>query len=208
MIDIKVFRENPEIIKESEKKRFKDVSVVGKVIELDKKWRESLQEIQKLKQGKNEISKEIGKLRGKDCEELIAKAGEIDSKISEADKGVLLLKEEVDEQRYKIGNIVEDSVPVAETEDGNEIVRTFGEQGKFDFKLKGHSELVEKFAELERASKISGARTYYLKGDLVLLNLGLINLAIKKLIERGFTPMWTPFFIGGKYMKGAAELAE
>ena len=206
MLDIKLFRENPEIIKESEKKRFKDPSVVDKVIEFDNEWRERLNKIQKLRQEKNEISRLIAK--GKKSEDLIVKASKIDEKISNLNKEIQFLKNERDAYRYKIGNIIDDSVPVAPTEDGNEIIRTVGKIRDFNFDLKGHAELVERFAELERAAKISGARTYYLKGDLVLLNLALIDFAIKKLIKKKFLPMWTPFFMNKKYMRGAAELSD
>jgi len=210
MLDINLFRENPEIIKKSEKKRFKDPSVVDKVIEFDNKWRKRLKELQKLKHDKNEISNKIAKLKKekKSTEDLIIRAGEIDNKIFGLEREIQFLKNERDAYRYKIGNIIEDDVPVAPTEDGNEIIRTVGKIRDFNFDLKGHAELVERFAELERAAKISGARTYYLKGDLVLLNLALIEFAIKKLIKKKFLPMWTPFFMNKKYMRGAAELSD
>jgi len=210
MLDINLFRENPDIIKKSEKKRFKDPSVVDKVIEFDNKWRKRLNELQKLKHEKNEISNKIAKLKKekKSTEDLIIRAGEIDNKIFGLEREIQFLKNERDAYRYKIGNIIEDDVPVAPTEDGNEIIRTVGKIRDFNFDLKGHAELVERFAELERAAKISGARTYYLKGDLVLLNLALIEFAIKKLIKKKFLPMWTPFFMNKKYMRGAAELSD
>ena len=210
MLDINLFRENPDIIKKSEKKRFKDPSVVDKVIEFDNKWRKRLNELQKLKHEKNEISNKIAKLKKekKSTEDLIIRAGEIDNKIFGLEREIQFLKNERDAYRYKIGNIIEDDVPVAPTEDGNEIIRTVGKIRDFNFDLKGHAELVERFAELERAAKIAGARTYYLKGDLVLLNLALIEFAIKKLIKKKFLPMWTPFFMNKKYMRGAAELSD
>jgi seryl-tRNA synthetase len=210
MLDIKLFRENQELIKKSEKKRFKDTCVVDKVVELDKKWRERLDEIQKLKHEKNEISSKIAKLKKneKSTEELIIKSSKIDENLFGLEREIQFLKKECDEQRYKIGNIVEEGVPVAPTEDGNETVRTVGKIRNFGFDLKGHADLVLRFADLEKAAKISGARTYYLKGDMVLLNLGLINFALNKLIKKKFLPMWTPFFMNGKYMKGAAELAD
>ncbi|RLJ00838.1 MAG: serine--tRNA ligase [Candidatus Aenigmatarchaeota archaeon] len=210
MLDIKLFRENPEKIKKSEKDRFKDVSVVDKVIDFDKRWRERLDEIQKLKHEKNQISEEIGLLKRakKDAEDLIVKASKTDDEISKLEREVQFLKEERETYRYKIGNILDKSVPVAPTEEDNITVRTFGEQKEFEFTPKGHAELVERFAELERAARISGARTYYLKGDLVLLNLALIDFGIKSLIKKGFLPVQTPFFINKKHMKAAAELAD
>ena len=210
MLDIKLFRENPEIIKKSEKDRFKDVSAVDKVIDFDKRWREKLDEIQKLKHEKNKISEEIGVLKRekKDAEELIIKASKTDEGISKLEQEVQSLKEERETYRYKVGNILDKSVPVAKTEEDNITLRTFGEQKKFDFTSKGHAELVERFAELERSARISGSRTYFLRGDLVLLNLALIDFGLKTLIKKGFVPMQTPFFINKKHMKAAAELAD
>ncbi len=210
MLNIKLFRETPEIIKKSEKNRFKDVSYVDKVIDFDKRWREKLDEIQKLKHEKNKISEEIGKLKRekKDTEDLIVKASKTDDEISKLEREVQFLKEEREIHRYKIGNILDKSVPVALTEEDNVTVRTFGDHTEFEFTPKGHAELVERFAELERAARISGARTYFLKGDLVLLNLALIEFGIKSLIKKGFTPILTPFFINKKHMKAAAELAD
>jgi len=129
MLDIKLFRENSELIKKSEKNRFKDVSVVDKVIEYDRRWREKLEEIQKLKHKKNKISEEIGKLKRekKETEDLIINASKIDDEISKLEREVQFLKEERENYRYKIGNILDQSVPVAPTEEDNIIVRTFGE---------------------------------------------------------------------------------
>lgn len=210
MLDIKLFRENPEIIRESEKKRFKDVSKVDKVVELDNAWREQLQAVEKLKHEKNQTSREIGMLKreGKDANELMKKAAELDNKIAELNSESESTLKKRDDLRYNIGNILHESVPIAETDEDNVTVRTWGEPKKFDFETKGHADLVERFAELERASRVAGARTYYLKGDLAMLNLALIHFALKKLQEAGFTPMWTPFFMKTEMMKGAAELGD
>lgn len=210
MIDIKIFRESPEIITESEKKRFKDPAIVNKIVEIDKKWRKELEEIQKLKHEKNKLSKEVGLLKkeGKTTESLFNRACELDQKIDGKEQEVENLKNLIDAERYKVGNLIHESVPVAPTEEGNQIIRTSGEPRNFDFEPKAHADLVEGFADLEKAAKLSGARTYYLKGDLVLLNQALINFALKKLISKGFLPMQTPFFMNEKYMKGAAELSD
>jgi len=208
MLDIKLFRENPEIIKESEKKRFKDPSIVDKVIEYDKKWRERLKEMQELKKKKNEISNKIAKSEGEEKEKLIIEATNLDEKIKGLEREVKFLLEERDRYRYKIGNILHKSVPIAPTEEGNEIVRSWGKIREFDFEPKKHADLIERFAEIEKASKISGARCYYLKEDLVLLNLSLIDFALRKLKEKGFILMWTPYFIKEEFMRGASELSD
>jgi len=210
MLDIKLFRENPQLIFESEKKRFKDISTAQKVVELDNQWREKVKEVEELKRQKNNISKEIGiqKKEGKSAEDLIKKSLEMDMEItkknSEAEKILL----ERDDYRYRVGNILHESVPVAPDDKGTVTVRTWGKIRDFDFEPKAHADLVERFAELERASRISGARAYFLKGDLAMMNLGLIKLGLDTLIKSGFTPLWTPYFIKTEYMKAAAELGD
>ncbi|MGC9310146.1 MAG: serine--tRNA ligase [Candidatus Aenigmatarchaeota archaeon] len=210
MLDIKLFRENPEIIRESEKRRFKDPSVVDKVIELDSLWREKLKALEGFRCEKNRISKEVGlfKKQGKNADGLMKEAGATDEKMAQLDKEIKSLLRVRDEYRYRVGNILHESVPDAPTDEGNVTVRTVGSPRTFDFGPKGHADLVERFAELERASRISGARTYFLKGDLAMINLGLIKLGLDILIKRGFTPMWTPYFLKGEFMKGAAELSD
>ncbi len=214
MLDIKLFRENPDLIKKSEKKRFKDTKNVDKVIEYDKKWRNVVAEVQNLKHKQNKVSKEIVEFKNKGKEkekktkvklmkELVNKLGLLEEKEKK------LLKKR-DEYRYKVGNILHDSVPVAETDEGNQVVKEHGKIPKFDFKPKAHADLIEdlNIADIEKASEVSGSRFYYLKNEGVLLNLALINLAFEKCIQHGFAPMWTPFLLRKKYMEKAAELAD
>ena len=101
-------------------------------------------------------------------------------------------------------------MPVAETEEGNVTVRTWGEPRKFEFTPKSHADLIIDLgiADVEKASKIVGSRFYFLKEKGVLLNLALIRFAFDTLIKEGFTPMWTPFLLRKSYMKGAAELGD
>lgn len=208
MLDTNLFRENPELIKKSEKKRFKDPSIVDKVVDYDRRWRDKLKEVQELKKKKNEISREIARLKGKEKENKITEASKLDEKIKNLDREAEFLKEQREEHRYKIGNILNEKVPTAPEEDGNEIVKEWGKIPNFAFNPKHHADLVERFAEIERASKVAGSRTYYLKGDLVNLNLALINFALKKMQEKNYQLMWTPYFIKGKMMRGASELTD
>jgi len=208
MLDINLFRENPDLIKESEKRRFKDPAIVDKVVTYDRRWREKLKDVQDLKRKKNEISREIAKLKGKEREKKVMEATKLDEKIRGVEHEVEFLKKERDEFQYKIGNILHDKVPIAPTEEGNEIVREWGKVPKFNFTPKPHAELVERSAEIERAAKVSGARTYYLKKDLVLLNLALIDFGLRKLQGKGYQLIWTPYFIREKMMRGASELAD
>ncbi|MGV9172743.1 MAG: serine--tRNA ligase [Promethearchaeia archaeon] len=214
MLDIELFREDLERIIESEKKRFKDPTNAEKVLEYDKKWRDVLGELQQLRHKRNKISESIGELKkaGKDqeAEDAIEESKQYKSKIEKLEELKDQYYEKREEHRYVVGNILHDSVPIAETEEDNEIVRIVGDKPEFGFVPVSHVDLVEIIngADTDKASRVAGSRFYYLKNDLVSLNLALMKFALDYLIEKGFTPLWTPFFVKHEVIKAAAELAD
>jgi len=214
LLDIELFRKNLDKIIESEKKRFKDPSIAKRVLEYDKKWRSALQDLEELRKQRNDISVKIGELKklkdSKKAEEAIKKSKEIKEKIDELEKLRTQYLEQREKYRYMVGNTLHESVPIGETEEDNKIERTVGDLPRFDFKPLSHVDLITKIdgADLKKASEIAGSRFYYLKGDLVLLNLALLNYALEKLINKNYTPMWPPFFTKHEVMKAAAELAD
>ncbi len=214
MLDMEFIREHPDVVKESERKRFKDPSIVDKVLEYDVKWRECLQEVQKKREERNRILQEVAKLKREGREvpaEIVEKMKKLKEEIAELERKVEEFLQKRDELRYRIGNILHESVPVGDDEEKhNEIVRTWGEPKSFEFKPRGHADLVEMLdvADVQRAAKVIGSRFYYLKNELVLLNLALIRYGFEKLVAKGFIPLWTPYMISGKAMKGASELAD
>ena len=214
MLDIELFRTNLAEIIESENKRFKDPSNAEKVLELDKKWRAVLAAIQDLRHKRNEISAQIGEYKKageiKKAEDAVKVSKEIRKEIETLEKEKSKYFEEREKYRYIVGNILHDSVPIAETEEGNELIRNVGKIPKFDFEPLNHVELIEAIdgADTKKAAEVVGSRFYYLKGDLVLLNLALMRFALDFLMSRGFIPMWPPFFIKHEIIKAAAELAD
>lgn len=214
MLDIELFRKNLDKIIESEKKRFKEPINVENVLEYDKKWRSVLQELQDLRKKRNEISVKIGEYKkvkdNKKVEEAINKSKEIKENIDKLEE----LKEEYLEKRekyrYMVGNVLHESVPIGKTEEENEIVRIVGEIPKFNFIPISHVDLISKIdgADTKKASEIAGSRFFYLKGDIVLLNLALLKYALEKLLSKNYIPMWTPFFTKYEVMKAAAELTD
>lgn len=214
MLDIELFREDLDKIIASEKKRFKDPENAKKVLEYDIKWREALQELEESRRKKNELSHQIGKYKKTGNEKEASKAIEQSTKLTEKikeleDEAEQSLKKR-EEFRYIVGNIIHDSVPIGETEEENEIVRTVGDLPDFKFDPKSHVNLVEylKMADTSKAAEVVGSRFYYLKGDLALLNLALMKFALDILKEKGYLPMWTPFFVKYEVIKAAAELAD
>ena len=211
MLDIKLFRENPDLIRESEKKRFRDNDYVDKVIEYDEQWRAAQQKLNDLRAERNRLSKAYSEAAKKDkskLKELQAQSKSVGEQITQLEPEIEELLKTRDEYRYKVGNLIDDSVPISDNEDNNEEVRVWGEKPQFDFEPKSHVELVETIdgVNLETAAKVSGSRFYYLKNDLVFLNLALQRFALDFLVARGFTPFQTPFLIRHEVMKAVSEL--
>ena len=211
MLDIKLFRENPDLIIESEKKRFRDTDNVENVIKYDNLWREGETKLNELRQKKNKLSKSFKQAK---------KDGTIDEVISDSKavatefKEITAKNEEYiqlrEDYRFKVGYIIDEDVPISDTEDDNEIIRTVGDIPEFDFKPLNHVDLINKIdgADLETAAEISGARFYYLKRDILHLNLALIQFALDKLESKGYIALHTPFFVKSEVAAETSELGE
>lgn len=211
MLDIKLFRDNPDLIIESEKKRFRDTVNVENVIKYDTLWREGEQKLNHLRSEKNRLSKSFKQAK-KDgnIDEVIAKSKEVASEIKELTVKIDEYKKLREDYRYKVGNIIDEDVPVSDTEEDNKIIRTVGEIPEFDFKPLNHVDLINKVdgADLETAAEIAGARFYYLKQDILHLNLALIQFALNELESKGYIPLQTPFFVKSDVAAETSELGE
>ena len=211
MLDIRLFRESPEMIIDSEKKRFRSTENVEKVIEYDTLWREGERKLNSLRSEKNKLSKSFKKAKEEgNLEEVIKRSKEVAAEIkvlSAKNEEYLKLR---DDYRYKVGNIIDEDVPISDTEDDNVVVRTYGEIPEHDFELLNHVDLIKKIdgADLETAASIAGARFYYLKRDILHLNLALIQFALEELEMEGYIPMQTPFFVKGEVAAETSELGE
>lgn len=214
MRDIEEFRNNLEKIIETEKRRFKDPKNVEKVLEYDTLWRTVLQEIQDLRQKRNDISSQISEYKkvgnNEKANNAITQSKQIKEKLEDLERKRTVFLEEREKYRYMIGNDLHKTVPTGETEESNVIVREFGKIPKFDFQPLSHVNLIQDIdgANTNKASEVVGSRFYYLRGDIVLLNLALIRFALDKLISKGYNPLWTPFFLKREVMKAAAELGD
>ncbi|KAM7273673.1 hypothetical protein ACFE04_028337 [Oxalis oulophora] len=215
MLDINLFREekgfDPNIIRESQRRRFADVGLVDEIISLDKEWRSKQYNVDSLRKELNAINKQIRdlKISGQDATEMINKSE--DNKKSAVDK-----EEEVREayaalksKLELVGNLVHDSVPISNNEDENAVVRTVGER-RMEPKLKNHVELVELLgiADLKKGADVAGGRGYYLKGAGVRLNQALINFGLDFLENRQYELLQTPFFMRKDTMGKCAQLAQ
>ncbi|XP_076911093.1 serine--tRNA ligase-like [Bidens hawaiensis] len=215
MLDLTLFREekgaNPEIIRESQRRRGASVEVVDEIIHLDKEWRQRKFELDQLKKDFNRINREVATLRisGEDASSLIQSTEE--NRVSSARKQeeVQEAKDALESKLATVGNLVHDSVPVSNDEANNAVVRTWGERRE-EPKLKNHVELVELLgiADLKKGANVAGGRGYYLKGDGVRLNQALINFGLDFLEKRKYTALQTPFFMRKDIMGKCAQLAQ
>ncbi|KAE9462670.1 hypothetical protein C3L33_05426, partial [Rhododendron williamsianum] len=215
MLDINLFREdkghNPEIIRESQRRRFASVDLVDEVIRLDKEWRLRLFEFEQCRKDINKITKEVGNLRiaGKDASELIKSSDEKKQLTAEKEIEVQEAQAALSSKLELIGNLVHDSVPISNDEANNVIIRAWG-QKRVEPKLKNHVELVELLgiADTKKGANVAGGRGFYLKGDGVRLNQALINFGLDFLEKRGYTSLQTPFFMRKDIMAKCAQLAQ
>ena len=199
------------MIFDSEKKRFRSTENAEKVIEYDTLWREGERRLNSLRAEKNKLSKSFKQAK-KDgnIEEVIAKSKEVANEIKELSAKNIEYLALRDDYRYKVGNVIDEDVPISDTEDDNVIVRKVGDLPEFDFEALNHVDLIEKIdgADIETAASIAGARFYYLKRDILHLNLALIQFALSELEAEGYIPMQTPFFVKGEVAAETSELGE
>ena len=214
MLDIKLIRENPDVVKKDlEKRKDKEsLKLLGELVKTDEKWRKAQFEVQKIIHEKNDASQQINKLKkaGKNAASAIKKTKELAEKVAKDTKKVEELKQKRDAILMHIPNIMHKSVPYGESDKDNELVKESGKKPSFKFDLKNHEQLAEELnmAEFDRATKISGAGFYFLQGDLALLNQALIRFAIDKMLKKGFTLVEVPAMMRKKPYEGVVDLVD
>ncbi|CAN0009276.1 unnamed protein product, partial [Phaeothamnion confervicola] len=215
-LDINMLREDrggdPEKVRESQRRRFKDVSIV---LEQDNAWRALRGGIDLLSKEKNAVQKEISKSRkeGKKDETREARVKEIAEDIRVKEAGMEELAAQRDALLSQIGNIVADDVPVSQDEEkDNIIVSTFGptpKSGREKTYLHHHEVLYRIYGyEPERGTTVAGHRGYFLRGPGVRLNQALINYAIAWLDSRQYVVLQPPYFMNQDVMAGVAQLEQ
>jgi len=214
MIDIKLIRENPELVKENIKKKFQSekLLLVDKVLKLDKTWRNLKFEEDLLRSNRNKISNRINELKKakKDVKVELKKAKEIPSKIEKIQEKRKKLEIEIKEIMYRIPNIIHSSVPIGKDASANVELRRIGEPIVPNYEIFNHAELAEKIdgVDFDTARDISGHGFYYLKKDLALLSIALINFARDFMLEKGFEYVEPPLMIRKKIVEGVMSFEE
>ncbi|MFH0713070.1 MAG: serine--tRNA ligase [Candidatus Micrarchaeota archaeon] len=212
MLDVKIIRKNPEIVKKDLEKRGdkEKLSWLSDLILKDKEYRELLLEAEKLRSRRNKISTDIGEAKkaGKDAASLFKEAKEIPQKIKETEEKMNLVKEKVDYYLMRLPNVLHESVPFGRDDSENKVVRKVRVIPKAK-QFRSHVDLLEMHGQdLERAAKISGARFFFLKGDFVLLDMALQRMAMDILVKKGFIPVLPPYMMHRKPYEGVTDLAD
>lgn len=193
MLDLNYIKENTEKIRE--KSLHKNIEIdVGKILDLDKRYKEKLQEVQSLREERNKAAQLRDMEKGK----------EIKEKLSGLEINLNELESELNNLLFEIPNPSKDDVKIGKDETENEVVKTQGSKNEFSFKVRDHLELGESLGilDMERAAKVSGSRFSYLKNEGVLLQFALYNYALEALMSKGFTPVVSPVIINTEVMRG------
>ena len=216
MLDINLFRTNPELIRENIKKKFQDskLPLVDQIIELDKKLRETRSEADSLRNQRNVNSKRIGALMasGKKAEAEEAKASviEINAKLEGLKEAEEALAADLKKPLMLIPNIIADSVPIGRNDSENVEVEKFGAPVVPGFEIPYHIDIMERLngIDLDSARKTAGNGFYYLKGDVARLHSAVLSYARDFMIERGFIYYIPPYMIRGSVVTGVMSFDE
>jgi seryl-tRNA synthetase len=209
MIDIKVLRESPDLVRASQGARGEDVTLVDRVIAADEIRRSAIVEFEALKSEQNTLSKSVGSAKGDEKTALLEKAKALSDAVKSAEG-----KKNATEAEYKsiamsLSNIVDKAAPVGGEADFK-VLEEVGKPREFSFTPKDHVELGKILGaiDVERAAKVSGARFYYLTGVGALLELALVNYAITSASKAGFTPVIPPVLVKPAAMEGTGFLGQ
>jgi len=214
LLDIKLIREHPEIVRQNLKKRrdAEKLRMLEDLIKHDRKWRHLLTKANELRHERRKITNEIASLKkaGRSIEKQIDRGRKLDTEI-------LALEEQGERHRQKanyvlmrLPNILHESVPIGKDENDNVEVRVWGEPPEFDFKPKNHLEIAKSLGLIddERGAKVAGHGFFYIQGDLVLLDLALQRFAINFMLKKGYQLIEPPFMLRRKPYEGVTDLAD
>lgn len=209
MIDIKLIRENPELVKSSQRGRGEDESIVDRLIALDTKRREAISAFETVRAEQNLLSKSVGAAKGDEKAALLEKAKGLAAQVKEADAKRAEIEAETTAVAKLLSNVLDPDAPIGGEADFK-VIEHVGEPRKFDFEPKDHVELGKLLGAIdtERGAKVAGARSYYLTGVGALLELALINYAIQQATKAGFIPVIPPALVNPPAMEGTGFLGQ
>jgi seryl-tRNA synthetase len=212
MLDIQVIRENPDQVKDALQK-LQAEAPIDEIISLDRSRREILQEVEGLRQKRNETSAQIGKMKDDgERQPFIEEMREVNARISKLEEGLRDTEQKLEEAMYQVPNLPHESVPVGKDESENIVVRQEGEprgEADFGFTPLAHWDLGPSLGiiDFERGVKLSGSRFYVLMGSGARLQHALIQWMVSHHVEKhGYTEVYTPYLVREECMWGAGQL--
>jgi len=212
MLDVKLLRENPDVIRSDLRKRglLDKLKLVDEGIEVDRNWRRLKAELEELRHRQNELNAEIARLKkeGKDASRKLAEVKGIPDEIRRLEAESQRSEKRLREILMGLPNILHESVPVGKDDTDNVTVRTWGKEPRFEFEPKDHVDILTELGmlDIERAGKISGARFYFLRGDAVKLEHSIMRYAIDYISSRGYLPVEPPFMMRREAYEGVTDL--
>ena len=212
MIDLKVLRDNPDVVRNSQKLRGEDVAVVDQLIAADAAARTALTEFETLRAEQNLLSKSVGAAKGDEKNAILEKAKELAGKVKSADSKRAELEDKAKELALQISNLIDLEAPVGGEADFK-VIEEFGIPRDFKkegFEPKDHVEIgkILRAIDTERGAKVSGARSYYLTGYGALLEFALVQYAISQATKAGFIPVIPPVIVKPPAMEGTGFLGQ
>ena len=216
MLDIKLVRTNPDLVKENIKKKFQDekLVLVDEVLELDKQFRDAKSRGDYLRSQRNSLSKQIGGLMAKgqkdEAEQVKAQVNAMAQELADLEVKEEQLTEEIKKRMMVIPNIIDESVPIGKDDSENVEIERFGEPVVPDYEIPYHVDIMERLhgIDLDSARKTSGTGFYYLCGDIARLQSAILSYARDFMIDRGFTYYIPPFMIRSSVVNGVMSFAE
>ena len=216
MIDIKLIRENPNLVKENIKKKFQNpkLVLVDEVLELDKKNREAKLNGDNLRSDRKKLSEQIGQLmksgQKEEANHLKEEVQKINSALEENEELEEKYSEEIKSRMMKIPNIMDSTVPIGKDDSENVEVQRFGEPIVPNYEIPYHADIIEKFNGLDKesAGRTSGMGFYYLVGDIARLHESMLAYARDYMINNGFTYCIPPFMIRSDVVTGVMSFEE
>jgi seryl-tRNA synthetase len=206
MLDPKLLKEKPEIIRKMLKDRQVTFDLDG-LISLDTKRREMIIKTDELRKKKNTVSTDIAskKKTGQDASSAISQMQQVSSELAKLESEQLRVESDYARLAFAIPNLVHESVPIGPDDTTNQEVRKWGKVPSFDYAIKDHIDISQSLdlVDLERAAKAAGARFYFLKNALVKLNQALVHFALDFLDEKKYTLIQPPYMINKTAMEGA-----
>ncbi len=212
MIDLKILRENPDLVRKSQKVRGEDTAVVDQLLEADAKARTAITDFETLRAEQNLLSKSVGAAKGDEKAAILEKAKDLAGQVKAADAKRAQAEEIANQLLLKIANLIDPKAPIGGEADFVVIEevgspRDFSKEG---FEPKDHVEIgkIIKAIDTERGAKVAGSRSYYLTGPGALLEFALVNYAISSATKAGFIPVIPPVLVKPPAMEGTGFLGQ